>query len=336
MADEIVILPLPSTTVFHDHLLVTMSQRTGQNPAKGVSPTEAIEEVLAKAGYDQKNLPAGWSKWESNGKGLYTRVLWTAKVLRVKGWMLKGNESPEKGLWYITPAGITAAEPLLPPPPVEEEFKRNTTAEWFNQHLTPGRGHAEAPLLSQMKAALRRHLPVSHRAGMVEDHVHTYIERAIRRDAFARHLQEGKLTYGQVTAYCVNSGRSDARNMGTDPVCRELLGARTEQERRKGRSLVDEDATIPMDTDGNPIFPESASEHSSDAEFQGVWKRIEMRVMERKPKAGERYANLLLLKVQGLSLDEIAKAEGVSRNRAASMLADVRKMLRGEEMSDLF
>lgn len=321
--------PLPQLTEFYTPLLIELGLRTELVADKGVPVTPLIEAILRRAGYDPNNLPPSWtaSRW-STKSGIFKKVIQTSKHARARrGWLTSGN----RGQWALTPVGVAAArplvEPLLKPRP-------NLTSQWFSQHLTPQRGQGgKAPLMIQMEAALRRHLPLSCHTGQIEDHVQTYIMRAIKRDAFARHLQEGKLTYGKVVSYCVNSGRTDARDMGTDPVCRELYGARTEVERRNGgrAEVQDDPAPARFDTDGNPV---ALSESMPEMSFDAVWARIEQTVLTCKPKAGERYAALLRLKVAGYSLEEIAQIQGVSRNRTASMLADVRRMLREEEVEE--
>jgi hypothetical protein len=320
--------PLPSSAIFQKPLLTVLGTRTELDPSRGVPTTEAIEAVLVMTGIDKDHLPAGWVRWDPRGPGIYNRVMWAAKLFREKKkWMW----SPHRGLWALTETGVEAARPLcqLKKPKRPEG---NVTAQWFAQHLTPQRGQNKSPLMSQMEAALRRHLPISYRADLIEDHINTYIMRAIRRDAFAKHLQEGKLTYGKVVSYCVNSGRTDARNMGTDPLCRELYGARTERERRGDVVLVDEQANLHgMGRDGTFVDEESLVAPNPEVEFEDVWARIQTLVHERMPKAGDRYTHILAMRARGLSLDEIAQAEGVSRNRAAAMLAGVRRCLREGE-----
>jgi hypothetical protein len=244
---------------------------------------------------------------------------------RKQGWMPCTN-----GVWSLTAAGIEAALHQCPQLALPKSVGPNVTARWFNEHLTPERGQAQSMLFNLMMAAIKRHLPGTYRAELVEDSIHTYIVRAIHRDAFAAKLQAGKLTYGQVISYCVNSGRTDARNLGTDPVSRELLGARTEQERKTGRFMLDPEVPITMDTDGNPVLPDTAGDFTTDLDFERTWDRIEDIFHDLMPQAGDRYLKLLAWRAQGCSLAEIADKESVSRNRAAAMLAEARRCLRGE------
>ena len=219
----------------------------------------------------------------------------------------------------------------------------NVTAKWLNDQLKFKRGEPERQLHRKMRIALSKRLPVSANTDQIEDHIQNFLLRVIRRDAFAKILMDGRtLPHSKVVAYCVNSGRTDARDMGKEPVCREMFGARTEKERRlravDGATPAFGDPSVgEWDTDGNLVLPEGAPMTEEEVlDFDAIWSRIETIVYDRKPQAWERYAGLLALKMQGYTTREIADKEGVSRNRVASMLAEARRHVRdGREEGDL-
>jgi len=308
---------------------------------------QIIRDVLAEIGVDIDNLPPGWDARGTNGLiQAPNRVRWAVKSM--KGVKVPTISQPGKGLWALTAAGVDAACKLVGVPVPNKPSSRpqdgpttskrvspqsapNETAEWLGEHLAGG---TECDLYRMMRAALAKRLPVSANASLLDDHIQNFMLRVIRRNAFAKMLGNGgKVPYSKVVAYCVNSGRTDARDMGTEPVCREMLGARTERERREAANCEDGVPGIRpiLDTDGNIVIPETSQPAYGEGDaidFDIVWQQIENVVHDEKPHAWERYANILTMKARGFSTREIAHAEGVSRNRAASMLAEARRCVR--------
>jgi len=251
-----------------------------------------------------------------------------SRILVAKG-LLRANLRTMK--WLLTPKGRALVTPTKRRTSRSKTSSGNATSKWLDKHLKPAKGETESELYSKLKSALSWKLPVSASSGMIEDHVQNFLLRAIRRDSFAHLLEDGKdLPYAKVCAYCVNSGRTDARDMSTEPVCRELYGARTEKERKEYRpynGVVQGERVL--DSDGNFISPENVTvidETASD--FETIWSQIENVVHDHKPNAWERYSGILAMRAYGLNPSEIAQAEGVSRNRAASMLAEARRCVR--------
>jgi hypothetical protein len=235
--------------------------------------------------------------------------------------------------WNITQKGREHAG--LVSGPKAKKAPANATAKWLDQQLKFKKGEPERQLHRKMRITLSKRLPVSANTDQVEDHIQNFLLRMIRRDAFAKHLESGRcLPYSKVVAYCVNSGRTDARDMGKEPVCREMFGARTEKERRlRAADTADpafgEPTAGEWDTDGNIVPPNDIPMTEEEAgDFDALWSRIETIVYDRKPQAWERYTGLLAMKAQGYTIREIAEHEGVSRNRAASMLAEARRHVR--------
>jgi len=245
-------------------------------------------------------------------------------------------------LWQITAKGRARVAPKLslvpplPPTPDPEHTEPNETAVWLGEHMAPSRGESESDLYRMMRAALYKRLPLSANTGQVEDHIQNYMVRAIHRNALRKLLATGrKVPYSKVIAYCVNSGRSDARNMGKEPICREMFGARTEKERREMAQHGDdvafgEPTSSVLDTDGNLVPQEDSlpSTNETGSDFDRVWQQIENVVHDHKPRAWERYAGILAMRARGFTTRDIAAVENVSRNRAASMLAEARRCVR--------
>ena len=327
--------PLPRPRSFAEPLLRALGKLSGHT-LTSVERHDALAMTLEEAGCDLNNLSSEWTGVTTNGHTrIYETLRWLARSMSTM------VASEPRGRWTLTPLGLAQACKLNGVPVPSQPLATtkvgsgpNATARWLNEHLAPPRGQKESPLMRMMRGALTKHLPLSAQYGMVDDHINNFMVRLIHRDAFAAMLQEGGIPYSKVASYCVNSGRSDARNMGTEPVCREMLGARTEKERRvlasgHKEATVDVPTNIPLDTDGNLAQLEAPGTEST-LDFEDVWKQIEHIVQENKPGAWERYSNLLLMRFVGFSTQEIAQVEGVSSHRAARMIATVRQMIKGD------
>jgi len=334
--------PLPQSRTFAEPMLRAMGKLSGhtQEPA---TRQMVMEATLQEAGYNPRRPPRGWMDPSSNNKPKIHEVLrWVARSMSTLITM------PARGMWALTPLGlakaaqynsVTLAPEVLVPVVQEQPTGPNATAQWLAQHLRPAKNGKDSELMCLMRGALIRHLPVSSRHGMIDDHIQNFMVRVIHRDSFAPALAAGDgIPYSKVASYCVNSGRTDARTMGTEPVCREFMGARTDKERHTPDDVADENFFMPdnnamkdvYDTDGNLAVQvtEYAEGHPSDSQaYDDLWGKIEAVIQERKPGAWERYTHMLKMKADGFSTQEIADKEGVSRPRAAKMLATVRQFV---------
>lgn len=334
----------PRAQVLKQPLLIVLGQLSGFTPFTPVAPTLCIDGVARFLGLDPDNLPFDNPKSKSNegqGGGFRRQVV-------MASWLMKRCKTPlvlanPQG-WALTEVGVGHARkaeeatraPQSPQvafvevetapdtPETQETISGpNLTAQWFERHLAPEGGEVQSLLWRMMFAGLSRRLRVSVRAGFIEDHLNSFVVRAIRRDSFARMLEGGEdIPYSKVVAYCVNSGRTDVRDMGTNPVCRELYGAQTERE--CGNSPPP--APKSLDTDGNILPPEEVSE-GLNREFDTIWNRIEETFESRKPKYRERYTTVLAMRAKGYSVREIGEHLGLSRNRTSILIREARAIL---------
>jgi hypothetical protein len=189
---------------------------------------------------------------------------------------------------------------------------------------------SEALLLQQLRSVLGRLFKISYSAGMIEDHIHNYFVRAIHRDAFAHMLSESpKLPYGKVISYCVNSAKTDMRSMGVEPICRTAFGARTERERKTPQPKYPRTQFTPsLDTDGAIFSLEDPHSPDEWLDFEKIWAQVQTLIQRKKPHAWERYSQVLKLKLEGYSVDEIADQTGVGSHRATSLIQEARKCVR--------
>jgi hypothetical protein len=336
--------PVPQPRTLHQPILKVMGVLSGHTAGKALGQYLVLNALLVEIGVDPNHQPEGWGDKCPNGQGKMFEAL-RAAVTAMRKRTDPLLDQPARSQWSLTEEGEAQARTLNRMPPsvavVPQEAPKakpvrtgpNLTSKWLSKHLTPPRGHHESQLYAMMRSALTKRLPVSANASMIEDHIQNFMLRAIRRDAFAKVLADGcDLPYSKVVAYSVNSGRTDARDMGTEPVCRELYGARTAKERREmtteERTGPVPSATVVYDTDENFVPPENTTTIDDGTDFDRLWNQIENAVEDKKPQAWERYAGILAMKAKGFTTQEIADAEGVGRNRAASMLAEARRCVR--------
>jgi len=342
--------PLPKPRALYEPILQVLGRLSNHTANVAIDQKVIYRAVLVHLGVDPDALPPSWGVLGSN-----RQVKALDQVRSAVKSMRKGDawiHQPERCNWCLTEAGEkearqlngVAARPAHQPAPA---FKRkkptgpNLTAKWLGSHLTPPKGQAHSNLYQMMRGALAKRLPVSAGAELLDDHIQNFMVRAIRRDSFRRVLSDGgTLPYSKVVAYCVNSGRTDARDMGTEPVCRELYGARTEKERRDykgaGEMPFGGRSTRYRDTDDNLVPPEQVTSIEDATDFDDLWTEIERTVEDHKPQAWQRYAGILAMKARGCTTKEIADSEGVSRNRAASMLAEARRCVRQDYQDGVF
>ena len=335
----------PSAFHFVEPLITALGKATKFKSGVFVRGCSVLDDIIRGAGYDPKNLaqygdPAlGWrlSGWKPLGfRRRVQRTFWNARTCK-NPLVTKG---PETGLWGLTEAGVARARLLT--------GGRNLTAEFLDRRLK-ATGGADGSLMGLLRASVTKRLPRSASAGLVDEHLHNWFVRFIGRDSLRERLLRGQAVPDTLLAtYAVRSGFTDIRKMGTDPVCRELYGARTEREReaqqRKRAPLSREDVTWKQEGshlvvgDFRDTDTQDASQEFLDTvEFETLWANVERAVRTRKPKAWPRYLEVLRMRFEGFTVKEIAGVEGVSRYRASSIVSEARRCLReAREVGTLF
>jgi len=190
-----------------------------------------------------------------------------------------------------------------------------------------------------MIGAVSSKLPISAHTDKVEDHVQNCLLRLIRRDSLRERILAGKKIPNSLLAtYAVRAGYTDIRDEGKDPVARELYGARTQTEIQKGvlaKSPVGNNHVVWQKEEGHAaeMLDISCSEdplHVTEdwMQFEGVMEQVEDLVRHKKPKAWMRYVGIIRMRVCGFTIRDIASEEGVSTHRAASIVAEARRVVK--------
>jgi len=346
----------PFQSFFRDAVLRFLGRQTSNTAGVPVRLTRVEHhEIIRESGLDPNALPDGYVLKEQGGspnKGVYAQVRKALHYLshprRIKVPLIVSG--PRRKEWALTEAGVQVLPGLA---------GTNMTARWVKEHLTPQPGEKAPPLLKLLRSSLAQRCPVSASAGQIEDHIQEFILRFIQRDGLRSRLLGGKkITYTHLATYATRSAYNDIRNRATEPVCREVFGARTEQERKKAKELAkereEEGRTESGPVPGRKVTAEGGACGGSRTEgllyiqdpsathddlwaarrsFERVWVRISEAMRKSKPRAWKRYLGLLWLQlVEGLSVKEIASLEGVTDVRAATMIQEAKKAVRPSGM----
>lgn len=332
---------VPSPRVFQEPLLTVLARSS--SGCEYVEVTESVvDDIIREAGYDPDALSqygppeAGWHKlgYSRNRKGqpegLARRITRAALSLATKRTIpLLHMLKDRKRLWKLTEAGRKAVPD-----------NRNYTADFLAERMQHHR------LYEKLVAAVSYKLPLSAKTGQAEDHVMQHITRMIERDSLRDAIVAGNPpSDGKLRSYVVNGGRNDIRDMGTNPVCRELYGARTDRERAElARAFTEEnqprewplkDKRLSWSDDGVHLLAEvsddldlaQAAEDMLDFEMH-LWPLITQTIEEAKPGADERYVEVAWDAFLDTPIKDAAEKFGVSEHRAASMRAEARRVLR--------
>ena len=249
------------------------------------------------------------------------------------------------GKWSLTPEGVAAAVDL------RTTFStRNVTDLWITCRV-------DAAYLTRLTSALGQWCPRSAQFGELEDLVQHYLTNVVRRDGFRKRiLQCRPPAFSDVKQWVYNAALSLWRDEGRDAQTRAFKGARTEKDLLQkndddvaSRSVAADTQAIFLVVDGEGDTGSMSSSgvlpmplidvHGGDFQEEMMHHLSWMRGIERasavirqvKQGAPDRFERLLHdVAVGDASYREIGKTEGVSRNRAATLVNDLRTVLHRE------
>lgn len=343
LAEACRLSPLPPTPKeFLPYLLQVLGQAVKFKSGCFVKGADITDTVILKMGFDPDTLSTlgnpdlGWRMSEGPGSyGFRFRVRYAFKG----GWYECSGapltmRGPNRGDWGLTEAGVEQARQLCGVP------RRNMTANFLEARLKATKG-LEGHLWRTLQAAVASKLPISAATGMIDDHIHNCMVRLISRDSLRERILAGKTIPDSLLAtYVIRSSFTDIRDMATNPITREMFGARTERERKTGTSpgpikdpriiwTKDADGLATIgDIAGDPLGVGGVQDLDEWEDFQKYMSCVEKILKKKKPRASDRYLGILRMRVSGFTISEIAEEEGVTTYRAASMVAEARRCLR--------
>jgi len=336
-------IALPSFSDFRNPVLTVLGTLTDNQPGVFVPLTDKLFLMVYRAaGWNPKRLSLcgkpedGWRIEGISGPPGFRRkvsIAYQDLHTRVKVPLtVKGN----RGQWALTPSGVAQNQVL-------EEASRgkpNETALFIDRRLKETKGD----FLRLLHRSVASKMLVSATSGMVEDHVQNCMVRLIHRNALKSRIMMGlPIPDYHIVQWAVRAAYTDARNDGTEPVAREMYGARTDTERARAKSdpslIVTTSHRDPRilwggeDSDGawTDIRDDDTTATSEAVDdnllFQGIWDKVET-VMRAKTPEGSHYLDLLGRKATGFSIQELADDEGVPAKRMKALLNKAKRTAR--------
>jgi len=369
----------PPNLTFIRPLLIVLGRLTNFKDDVFLDRMTVIPDTMREAGIDPDDLAKhgipehGWRMMGQKQKdghedGFVRRIYYAHRNARDKRYFPRKGEfkgmpfltslGPKRGHWGLTKEGVKVAKQLCGVKDSSSSTGGNLTSKFLDKRLTET-GGLNGTLYTLMRAAVSVKLPLSASIDIVDDHIQNCLLKLIARDALRGRLLKGqKITNSHLATYCVRTGFTDIRKNGTEPVCREMYGARTETERVKQRQAREGDipaitifptfrnndftTTWERDTNGVLVLNDVADKDAVDGStfmerqrFETLWADIEARVKAKKPQAWERYVSILERVVAGCSIKDIAKQESISRHRAATLVCEARRCVRDSKADDL-
>jgi len=329
------VLP-PSALELRRHFFMVLGTLSGWKTGVFINHEMAKRAVVEHAGYDPDNLAQYGNPedgWRMDGGHAsfkcFGRRIWD--VFRRGYWLQKTpltEKGPKRGQWGLTTTGLELSRSYAGLRQIG-----NSTAQFLDQRLKET-GGVNGVFWGTLRAAVASKFPISNKAGLLDDHIQTYMMRVIGRDGLRNKIAEGKIiTDTHIASYVVNSARNDIRDAAINPVTRELYGARTAKE-RAGETKVKSSCNtcgITWDRDegcwDDIIEPTVGDALEAKMSFEVVWGKIESSIKHRYPKGWPRYMKILKLKADGDSHSEIATSMKISFGEVLSALAKIQLCL---------
>lgn len=337
----------PTPVFFRDAALMVLGEATHFKIGVFVDNKTLLDDILKRAGIDIANLDKRGTPedgWILEGKGGLRDVAY-GTIYRMGGTKITIPLTVPRGrgFWGLTEEGAKEALRLVTEARPQKQTK-NITAEFLERRLK-ATGGIEGHLWNLFRTTLKAHLTISDTTDRIDDHIQTGLMRLISRDALRERLMSGQAVEDtQLSNYILRSAYNDCRDEGTEPTSREMYGALTEKERATGvkRGPVADSRVIwaknsdRWDTATITEIKDTGSPMSTEAVqdaiyFEECWEKIEAIVREKKPHAWRRYVQVLKQRVEAFRVKEIAEGENVSPYRAASIIAEARRVVREAE-----
>lgn len=214
------------------------------------------------------------------------------------------------------------------------------TAKWLDSALRNTNLH------NQLKDAISFRLPKSHRVGMSEDHVQNAYLRWLEADALAKHVHEGSGSPSNVRWWAVKSAYKDIREMGREPVLRQMIGARTETD-LKNQAKSDEPSVYARNHAKSVVFskvegkvfeaPDDSQTNfdvavdpkvvTMEIDSEDLLDDLRQRLMDSYGTA-DQHLVVIVAVADGATVAEAADAAGVTTDEAKRMIREIREAMR--------
>lgn len=215
----------------------------------------------------------------------------------------------------------------------------NETAKWFEKRLTRSSLGEDSPLMVYMRKTISNVLPFSSMGGMAEDHIQSFLEKMIRRNALRKLIVidgESGIPDSKIGLYLRRSSYNDIRNEGKNPVLRELYGFRTESE--KDGDYEPKSAELNPAEFKTPLKKGTrAGHHNLDDDLLPVsgvdksafWMSVHDTLENRYPNDFEYFFTVLRLRAEGYNFTAISKEVNRSISTVKNSIEELRSTLNG-------
>lgn len=325
----------PPTAKFFFEPLLRAFGKASKCSSRVIPRTEILRLTLLEVGYDLDRLHK--EPHNLSNRTCYDRVV---KKIDKAFWLGKTCRNPifvveVQGSWRLTEIGVAHAK----------EFNgKNLTAEFLDQRLK-ATGGLKGTLWSLLRWAVARKLPTSAASGLVDDHLHNCVMRLVARDSCRKRLLAGiPIPDTLLASWAVRSAYTDIRDWGTNPITREVYGARTERELEKNVVLppISDPRVIwnadknpedpPVDIAGDPRGFGGSVSLEEALDFQVYLNCIDDLIEQKAPKDKKTFRSVLDLRMQGYRIPEIVAKVPVSPKRINQIVTEARSVIRKAQM----
>lgn len=236
----------------------------------------------------------------------------------------------------------TLIDPMTGKPVTREAPHGNVTSIWLDAQCRGGLIDKMVDRLSQAPE-----LKMERSTDHILDHIQTFLTASIRTDAFATWLERGDAPLlSQLCNWTKRKAISEFRKRSRDAHGRERYGALTKKERDDGGVMADAvmpseytlgyeggDADDADSMESSRVIVDPLTAQMMEHAVQGEVGMARVYDAIRRMKSGnpERFVQLFDLMAQQHSVQEIGDKMGVTRNRAANLMATLRNAIREAE-----
>lgn len=241
------------------------------------------------------------------------------------------------GKFFLTSWGVLESRRV--------RFGESLTGAWVHVNLNaPVKADEPNTTLYQyLSGRLAKKLPASSLNHLVGDHVQEFLIHLIERDSLANRIREHLPIHpSSLLVFLARSAYNDLRDMAQEPVCRQLIGAKTELEvqgnvKRKTHLCGDTSITVvnQKSESGDDSLPEMCVVAASPTDsieameaFDMFWARLQPILENQMGEDRGRQALALSRKVvDGLSIREAGEEEGMDLKSATALYTKARSWM---------
>lgn len=213
----------------------------------------------------------------------------------------------------------------------------NETSLWFAKRLKLKEGQEEAPLMNYMRRAIMSDLPYSANGGMTDDHIQSFLEKMVRRNALHKLIAkdgDDGIPFSKIALYLRRSAYNDIRHQGKNPILREFYGFRTESEKThtfESKATGDENREFTKVQILKSRGLVQADNHDPHVVHEQalLFSQMESIIQNRFPSDADHLIRILRLKADGYNFTEISDLTGRSVVGVKGSMSELKSLISG-------